>query len=130
MGARSYGAAMGFGGLLVAGCGGSPGSVRNAAEGVTTNPYTLPLASGAGDLAHGLRLKISIGGGRDKGVEIDTGSRGLVVARGALGSAAKDTGQSGSIELFDLSRHGADYDQFDSDRYRRHRCDIPGYRSD
>ena len=98
MEARSYGAAMGLGALLVAGCGGSPGTVRIAAERVTTSPYTLPLASGAGDLSHGLRLKVSIGGGRDKGVEIDTGSRGLVVARGAVGSAAKDTGQSGSIE--------------------------------
>jgi hypothetical protein len=41
---------------------------------------------------------VSIAGGADKIVKIDTGSRGLVVARTAIGSQASDTGQKGWVE--------------------------------
>jgi len=69
----------------------------SALAGATT--YTLPLASDAAtSLADGLKLAVSIGGGADRDMEVDTGSRGIVVARSAIGSGATDTGQAGSVE--------------------------------
>jgi hypothetical protein len=49
-------------------------------------------------LSDGPLLTVSIAGGADKIVKVDTGSRGLVVARTAIGSQASDTGQKGWVE--------------------------------
>jgi hypothetical protein len=61
--------------------------------------FTLPLVPDAATHRPPTpRLVVSIGGGADRTVEIDTGSRGLVVARTALGSQAADTGRAGHVE--------------------------------
>ncbi|WP_429428326.1 hypothetical protein [Nocardia sp. GAS34] len=84
--------------LAAAGCGaGTPPAVRGGESGGAT--FILPLASDAAtSLASGLRLAVSIAGGADKTVEVDTGSRGVVVARSAIGPQATDTGRSGRVE--------------------------------
>jgi hypothetical protein len=82
--------------LAASGCGG--GATTDTA-GQASETFTLPLNfDAARTLSNGLQLTVSIAGGADKTVEVDTGSRGLVVARTAIGSQASDTGQQGWVE--------------------------------
>jgi hypothetical protein len=82
--------------LAASGCGG--GAATRTAD-RTGETFTLPLASDAStSLSRGLHLTVSIAGGADRTVAIDTGSRGMVVARKAIGSQASDTGQKGWVE--------------------------------
>ncbi len=82
---------------LVTGVCGGGAATSTAAPASET--FTLPLVSDAAkSLASGLHLSVSIAGGSDKIVEVDTGSRGVVVARSAIGSQAVDTGQQGWLE--------------------------------
>jgi hypothetical protein len=82
--------------LAASGCGGGPAPHTAGRVGET---FTLPLVSDASiSLSSGLDLVVSIAGGADKTVQVDTGSRGLVVARTAIGSHASDTGQKGWVE--------------------------------
>jgi hypothetical protein len=82
--------------LAASSCGG--GAATHTAAPVDET-YTLPYAfEAAKTLSDGPLLTVSIAGGADKIVTIDTGSRGLVVARTAIGSQATDTGQKGWVE--------------------------------
>lgn len=82
--------------LMTSACGGGAATSTTDPAGRT---FTLPLVSDAAtSLASGLRLTVSIAGGSDKVVEVDTGSRGVVVSRASIGSGATDTGQKGWIE--------------------------------
>ncbi|MBS2535872.1 hypothetical protein KGQ20_24215 [Catenulispora sp. NF23] len=61
--------------------------------------YLIPTVSTAAtNLADGLSLAVNVGGGPTRDVEVDTGSLGFVIARGALGPGAVDTGKAGFIE--------------------------------
>ena len=77
--------------LAASSCGGGTATHTAGRAGET---FTLPFVSDA----DGPHLAVSIAGGADKSVEVDTGSRGLVVARTAIGSQASDTGQKGWVE--------------------------------
>ena len=71
---------------------------HTASEAVSLS-YTIPTVSPASsNLADGLSLGVSIGGGPSTDMEVDTGSLGVVVARSALGPDAVDTGKTGFIE--------------------------------
>jgi hypothetical protein len=81
--------------LAASSCGGA--ATHTAAP--THETFTLPYVfESAKTLSDGPLLALSIAGGADKIVKIDTGSRGLVVARTAIGSQASDTGQKGWVE--------------------------------
>ena len=80
-----------------AGCGGASTTSGSGGD-ADSATFALPLAADeTRSLAAGLGLAISVGGGADKTVEVDTGSRGLVVARTAIGAQASDTGQNGHV---------------------------------
>src|ERR1700722_18976369 len=82
--------------LAASSCGGGTATHTAGRAGET---FTLPLVSDAAkSLSDGPHLAVSIAGGADKNVEVDTGSRGLVVARTAIGSQASETGQKGWVE--------------------------------
>jgi hypothetical protein len=82
--------------LAASGCGG--GTATHTAE-QAGETFTLPFVSDAAkSLSDGPHLAVSIAAGADMNVEVDTGSRGLVVARTAIGSQASDTGQKGWVE--------------------------------
>jgi hypothetical protein len=88
--------------LATSSCG---GGAATRAPGPTGETFTLPLVSDAAkSLSDGLQLTVSIAGGADKIVMIDTGSRGLVVARIAIGPEAIDTGQKGWVEYTSSGR--------------------------
>ena len=79
--------------LAASSCG--SGTATHSAD-RASETFTLPFVSDAAQsLSDGPYLAVSIGAGADKNVEVDTGSRGLVVARNAIGSQASDTGQKG-----------------------------------
>ena len=82
--------------LVASSCSGGAATHTAAPTGET---FTLPLNyDAAKTLSNGLQLTVSIAGGADKTVEVDTGSRGLLVARKEIGSQATDTGQKGWVE--------------------------------
>jgi hypothetical protein len=82
--------------LAAIGCGGKAAPPDAGQPGET---FTLPLVfDAAKTLSDGPLLAVSIAGGADKIVKVDTGSRGLVVARTAIGPQATDTGQKGWVE--------------------------------
>jgi hypothetical protein len=83
--------------ITLSGCAGTTTTTSTVVHGSTT--FDLPLASDAvGSLASGLGLSVSIADGVDRVVEVDTGSRGFVVARAAIGPRAADTGRKGFVE--------------------------------
>jgi hypothetical protein len=87
--------------LAACGCGGGSSSSGPATHtaGRLDETFTLPLHfDAAKTLADGPLLAVSIAGGADKIVKVDTGSRGLVVARTAIGPQATAIGQKGWIE--------------------------------
>jgi hypothetical protein len=85
--------------VLAFGASGCGGGAPTQTAGQTDETFTLPLNfDAAKSLANALQLTVSIAGGADKTVEVDTGSRGLVVARTAIGSQASGTGQKGWVE--------------------------------
>jgi hypothetical protein len=59
---------------------------------------TFPMADVARNLRSGWHFRLSVGGGRSHGVEMDTGSRGLVVPASALGPDRVGPGPPGHIE--------------------------------
>lgn len=88
--------------LTSVGCGG--GAATKTAD-LARETFTLPLVSDAPtSLSRGLKLMVSIAGGPDRTVTLDTGSRGLVVARTAIGAQATDTGQKGWVEYTSSGR--------------------------
>jgi hypothetical protein len=83
--------------LAVGGCGGAPTGAPSAGPG--TASFSLPLVPDSRSTsAPELLLAVSVGGGADRTVEVDTGSRGLVVARSGVGPRATDTGRPGRVE--------------------------------
>jgi hypothetical protein len=85
--------------VLVLAAGSCGGGTTTHPAAVAAETFTLPFVSNAAtSLARGPYLAVSIAGHADKNVEVDTGSRGLVVARSAIGPQASDTGQKGWVE--------------------------------